>query len=124
MEALTAAGLFGRSTSKSTMLPALLPLVYKGHVLLGDEKTAMEDYVPSVPERELELPVVLLIGTSMSAGKTTSAKVIVRLLKGAGLAVIGATRGTREAAQGGEDLSLGEGVWLGRRDPWTMATTG
>jgi hypothetical protein len=90
MEALTAAGLFGRSTSRSTMLPSPLPLVYKGHVMLGDEKTAMEDYVPSVLERELELPVVLLIGTSMSAGKTTSAKAIIRLLRGAGLEVVGA----------------------------------
>jgi hypothetical protein len=36
------------------------------------------------------LPVVLLVGTSMSAGKTTSARVIVRLLREAGLRVIGA----------------------------------
>ncbi len=50
----------------------------------------MSDYVPEVPEREFGLPVVLMVGTSMSAGKTTSAKVIVRLLKEAGLSVIGA----------------------------------
>jgi hypothetical protein len=46
--------------------------------------------VQEVPERELGLPVVLLVGTSMSAGNTTSAKVIVRLLREAGLAVVGA----------------------------------
>ena len=50
----------------------------------------MRDYVQDVPEREFGLPVVLLVGTSMSAGKTTSAKVIVRLLREAGLAVVGA----------------------------------
>ena len=41
----------------------------------------MRDYAQDVSEREFELPVVLLVGTSMSAGKTTSAKVIVRLLR-------------------------------------------
>jgi dethiobiotin synthetase len=50
----------------------------------------MLDYAPQVPEREFDLPVVLLVGTSMSAGKTTSAKVIVRLLREAGLVVVGA----------------------------------
>ena len=49
----------------------------------------MRDYAQDVSEREFELPVVLLVGTSMSAGKTTSAKVIVRLLREAGLVVIG-----------------------------------
>lgn len=90
MEALTGAGLFGRSTSRSTMLPPLLPLIYKGHVLVRDEKAAMGNYVPSVPDRDFGLPVVLLVGTSMSAGKTTSAKAIVRLLREDGFAVIGA----------------------------------
>jgi hypothetical protein len=90
MEALTGAGLFGKATSRSTLLPSLLSLIYKGHVLVGEEKVAMRDCVPDVPEREFGLPVVLLVGTSMSAGKTTSAKVIVRLLREAGLAVVGA----------------------------------
>jgi hypothetical protein len=90
MEALTGAGLFGKATSRSVILPSLLSLAYKGHVLLGGKKATMSDYVPDVPEREFGLPVVLIIGTSMSAGKTTSAKVSVRLLKEAGLSVIGA----------------------------------
>ena len=90
MEALTGAGLFGKSTSKSAMLPALVPLNYKGHVLVGGEKATMHQYVPEVPERAFALPVILLVGTSMSAGKTTSARVIVRLLREAGFAVIGA----------------------------------
>ena len=90
MEALTGAGLFGRSTSRSAVLPPPLPLAYKGHVLLGDQKVAMEDCVPSTPERSFELPVVLLVGTSMSAGKTTSARAIVRLLTEDSRTVIGA----------------------------------
>ena len=90
MDVLTAAGLFGKATSRSANMPPLLSLAYKGHVLVGDNKSTMRDYVGEVPEREFGLPVVLLVGTSMSAGKTTSAKVIVRLLREAGLEVIGA----------------------------------
>jgi len=90
METLTGAGLFGKATSRSALLPSLLSLVYKGHVLVEGKKATMRDYVPDVLGREFGLPVVLLVGTSMSAGKTTSAKVIVRLLKEAGLAVVGA----------------------------------
>jgi hypothetical protein len=90
MEALTGAGLFGKATSRSTLLPSPPSLIYKGHVLTSKKKATMRDYAQDVSEREFELPVVLLVGTSMSAGKTTSAKVIVRLLREAGLVVIGA----------------------------------
>jgi hypothetical protein len=90
MEALTSAGLFGKLTSKSAFLPALLPLTYRGHVLVAGKKTAMRDFVPLLPDRPFTLPVVLIVGTSMSAGKTSSARIIVRLLKEAGLKVIGA----------------------------------
>jgi hypothetical protein len=90
MEALTGAGLFGKSTSRSTLLPSPPSLLYKGHVLTGEKKATMHNYAQEVSDREFDLPVVLLVGTSMSAGKTTSAKVIVRLLREAGLVVIGA----------------------------------
>ena len=90
MEALTTVGLFGRSTSRSTLLPSLLSLAYTGHVVVGEEKVVMRDYVQDVLEREFERPVVLMVGTSMSAGKTTAPRVIVHLLREAGLSVIGA----------------------------------
>ena len=90
MEALTSAGLFGKLTSKSAFLPALLSLTYRGHVLINGKKTAMRDFVPHLPEQPFTLPVILIVGTSMSAGKTSSARIIVRLLKEAGLKVIGA----------------------------------
>lgn len=90
MDALTGAGLFGKATSRSTLMAPLLSLVYKGHVLDTGGKSTMRDYVRDVGEREFGLPVVLLVGTSMSAGKTASAKVIVRLLGEAGLSVVGA----------------------------------
>jgi hypothetical protein len=90
MEALTSAGLFGKVTSKSAFLPTLLSLTYKGHVIVSGKKVAMRDFVPILPERPFTLPIVLIVGTSMSAGKTSSARIIVRLLKEAGLKVIGA----------------------------------
>ena len=90
MEALTAAGLFGKSTSRSTILHPLIALAYKGHILVRGEKVAMGDFVPSVPRRGLDAPVILLVGTSMSAGKTTSARAIIRLLREDGLTIIGA----------------------------------
>jgi hypothetical protein len=90
MEALTSAGLFGKVTSKSAFLPTLLSLTYKGHVVVSDQKVGMRDFVPTLPERPFTLPVVFIVGTSMSAGKTSSARIIVRLLKEAGLKVIGA----------------------------------
>lgn len=90
MEALTSAGLFGKSTSRSALLPPLLTLLYKGHVMVDNEKATMQDFVPPTSESVLDLPVVLLVGTSMSAGKTTTARVVVRQLRKAGLKVVGA----------------------------------
>lgn len=90
MEALTGAGLFGKATSRSAMLPSLIALSYNGHVVVDGGKATMRDFVIPTPQIGFDLPVVLLVGTSMSAGKTTSAKVIIRLLRQEGLAVVGA----------------------------------
>jgi len=89
MDVLTSAGLFGRITSKSSFLPWPMGLHYEGHILVGTTPVRMRDYVPPAPQRALRAPVVLVIGTSMSAGKTTAARVIIRELKRQGLRVIG-----------------------------------
>ena len=81
MEALTGAGLLGMSTSRSALLPPLLSMTYKGHVMYGPNKATMRDYVPGGPGARFTLPTVLLVGTSMSAGKTATARVVVRLLE-------------------------------------------
>ncbi len=88
---LTSAGLFGKLTSKSLFLPPLMGLSYRGHVMVNGDKARMSDYVPTAARlQDCSLPVILLVGTSMSAGKTTAARIIVRLLKRAGYRVIGA----------------------------------
>jgi len=90
MEVLTGAGLFGRVTSRSMFLSPLIPIRYVGHVHLGGQKSSMEDFVPDVPPEDYNTPTILMVGTSMSAGKTTAARIITRLLKQAGLSVLGA----------------------------------
>lgn len=89
MELLTSAGLLGKLTSVSLLLPPLVSLDYVGHATRGGKKVTMGDFVPPAPEVEYDCPTILCVGTSMSSGKTTAAKVIVRLLKRAGLKVVG-----------------------------------
>ncbi len=90
MQALTAAGLLGRVTSMSTEIGSLLELDYEGHVIVDGRKATMTDYVEPVPDRPFHLPVVMVVGTSMSAGKTTTARILIRILKDMGARVVGA----------------------------------
>lgn len=92
MQAMTAAGIMGRVTSQSTFIPDPVRLRYLGHVRRDSQLVKMSDFVPPSTGETVALgfPVLLLIGTSMSSGKTSSAKVIIRRLKRKGLRVIGA----------------------------------
>ena len=90
MQALTAAGLLGSVTSMSTEIGPLLELDYEGHVWVDGGKATMTDYVEHVPDMPFELPVVMVVGTSMSAGKTTTARILIRILKEMGARVVGA----------------------------------
>ena len=90
MHALTAAGLIGKSTSVSTFVQSPLQLRYVGHCVRDGKKVTMDDFVSSAKsDVEYNRPTVMLIGTSMSSGKTTSAKVIIRQLVRNGLRVAG-----------------------------------
>jgi hypothetical protein len=91
MDAMTAAGLFGRITSKSHFIGDLARLQYRGHVTRAGTKMNMRNFVQKVsPTVEFNCPIVLIIGTSMSSGKTMSGRVIVRMLARQGLRVVGA----------------------------------
>lgn len=90
LEALTGAGLFGKALSVAPLLPRLMSMRYDGHVCREGGKLAMRNFVEPVSGRKLDIPVILLIGTSMSAGKTTTGRVIVHELKRAGYNVAGA----------------------------------
>lgn len=90
MQALTGAGLFGRATSTCSFLPPLLTLDYLGHASRSGRPLLMGDFVSAVEPRTYDCPTILLIGTSMAAGKTTCARIIIRELKRRGLRVAGA----------------------------------
>jgi hypothetical protein len=90
MQTLTPGGLLGRCTSASLPPPPMASVRYRGHAALDDSPLRMADFVPVVPERELDAAVVLIVGTSMDAGKTVAVKAIVRALKRAGLRVAAA----------------------------------
>lgn len=105
LHALTAAGLFGKATSVSPLLPPMMRLTYKGHVV-RDEKVTMSQFCARRDPLPLTIPVVLLIGTSMSSGKTTSGRVIVHELKRRGLNVAAAK--LTGAARYRDVLSLGD----------------
>jgi hypothetical protein len=88
MHLLTGAGLMGKCTSKSAFLPNLIEIEYVGHVMRDDQVCKMDDNVKSTKESDFKTPVILLVGTSMSAGKTTVARIIVNHLKRAGLKIV------------------------------------
>ena len=90
LHALTSAGLFGRMTSFSPLLPSPMSLRYTGHALRNGEKCVMRDFAVASDVERFDTPTVLLIGTSMSAGKTLTGRLACELLAEAGLNVTGA----------------------------------
>lgn len=90
MSVLTGAGLLGKLTSKSAFIPKMMKVKYIGHASREGKKLTMESYVEPIGKAEFNTPVVLFVGTSMSAGKTTSARIVTNLFKQAGYKVVGA----------------------------------
>ena len=90
MHAMTSAGLFGAVSSISQLIPPAVPLTYRGHVWRNDNKVCMADFALDEPYSSFDTPTVLLVGTSMSAGKTTTGRLIVHELSNLGLKVVGA----------------------------------
>lgn len=90
MHVLTGGGLFGKLTSKSVYIHEMTKIEYVGHAFRDGKKKTMDDFVKPFEDRPFNTPVVLFVGTSMSAGKTTSARIITHLLKVANLKVVGA----------------------------------
>ncbi len=90
MHAMTAAGLMGRYTSYSQLLPEPLHLRYQGHLRRDDRKVRMADFAMRSDTFAFNIPTILLVGTSMSAGKTTAGRRVCKELDRAGLYVIGA----------------------------------
>jgi len=91
MDLLTAGGLLGRCTSRSTLVPELAAVEYRGHLSRNGRKLTMGEFVDrSAPRTPFGHPTIMIIGSSMSAGKTTAARILIRRLRGMGLRVLGA----------------------------------
>lgn len=90
MHAMTNAGLFGRFTSFSPLLPDPISLRYVGHVTRSGNKITMRDFALTADHNEFNVPTVLLVGTSMSAGKTLTGRAAIEVLTQAGYNVTGA----------------------------------
>lgn len=89
MNAMTSAGLFGAITSLSAMIPGTVDLTYLGHAVRNGNKVCMSDFALRGAEGEFNVPTILLVGTSMSAGKTTTGRLVVHLLEKMGMKVVG-----------------------------------
>lgn len=90
MHAMTSAGLFGRFTSVSRYMTRPMSLEYVGHVVRAGRKVRMQDFALTSDNDRFTVPTVLLVGTSMSAGKTVTGRILCEILASAGLKVIGA----------------------------------
>jgi dethiobiotin synthetase len=90
MHAMTGAGLFGFVTSMSPMIAPNLLLSYRGHIVRNGEKVCMPDFAIGPCAGRFDVPTILLVGTSMSAGKTTTGRLIVHELEKQGKKVVGA----------------------------------
>ncbi len=90
MNQLTGAGLFGKVTSVSRWSGRPMSVKYLGHVEREGAKVALSDFVPPPGEAKFTLPSILVVGTSMSAGKTLTSRAIVACLKELGFRVAAA----------------------------------
>lgn len=89
MDLITRGGVLGKVTSESPFAPSYVEASYEGHVHLEGQPARMQDYAVEASLQELSTPVVLVIGTTMSAGKTVSARVASRVLVDRGYDVVG-----------------------------------
>ena len=89
MNALTSAGLLGVFTSYSVLLPKPLSLHYRGHIVRNNHKITMKQFAIREKESSFAVPTILIIGTSMLAGKTVTGRRLCEVLSSAGLDVVG-----------------------------------
>jgi hypothetical protein len=89
MHALTSAGLLGHFTSYSMLMADPIRLKYRGNLCRNGEKVCMSHFALTAEEHAFDVPTIMIVGTSMSAGKTTAGRRVCKELDRAGLFVIG-----------------------------------
>lgn len=87
---LTGAGLAGKMTSYSPFSPFPMEVEYLGHVTRNSRhKVTMHQFLPKTDSPPYAGPVILIVGTSMSAGKTTVSRIVINELVKMGRKVLG-----------------------------------
>jgi hypothetical protein len=86
LDDIVGAGLFGKKTSRSSRYPSHAQFDYQGHAFRRGKKICMKDFVPAEDEIPSQLappecPTILIIGTSMSCGKSCTGRVVIRSLQ-------------------------------------------
>ena len=90
MHALTSAALLGVFTSYSILLPKPLSVKYRGHIVRDDQKVVMSQFAIKSELTRFAVPTILIVGTSMSAGKTVTGRRICEVLSNEGLNIVAA----------------------------------
>ncbi|MBK5109868.1 MAG: hypothetical protein JJE10_00715 [Thermoleophilia bacterium] len=90
MQTLTSAGVLGVCTSAAWHSAQMANVRYLGHAVRGGRVCSMKGFVTPTDPCELEAPVILIIGSSMDAGKTIAAVAMIRELVEMGKRVAGA----------------------------------
>ncbi len=83
MDMICGSGLFGIETSRCSRHPPSAKFVYEGHCLRLGKKVCMKDFGP-IEENATEMPhcpIILIVGSSMSSGKTFTGQAIIKIIK-------------------------------------------
>lgn len=81
MDMICGSGLFGIETSRCSRHPPSPKFVYEGHCLRLDRKVCMKDFGPKETTEMPHCPIILIIGSSMSSGKTYTGQAIIDIIK-------------------------------------------
>ncbi len=90
MQTLTAAGVLGVCTSAAFHSARMANVRYLGHAVRAGKVCTMKGFVTPTDHHELNAPVILIIGSSMEAGKTVAAVAMIKQLEAMGKRVAGA----------------------------------
>ncbi|KAG7340233.1 hypothetical protein IV203_023776 [Nitzschia inconspicua] len=91
MDDIDGAGLFGKMTSISPHFTRQGQFEYAGHVIRNGSKVGMKDFAPrdyQPSSNPPKAPTILVVGTSMSCGKSCTARVAIHCLKDMGVATV------------------------------------
>ena len=100
MQDICGSGMFGVETSNSSRQPNSPTYIYKGHVIRVGQKVCMKDFAQTRASHSeagpilMPCPLILIMGTSMSCGKTITARTIIPILKDLGVDKVVGTKFT------------------------------